>query len=89
MVAIYHDHFPNTLPGPGLHDGGAILRGYVSYLRDARGNIYKIEYAHDWATEENRYNGWRLTTWQGNDLDGQELWRPGISFSRYEYEDAD
>ncbi len=83
IVAIYHDHYMNTLPGPALRDGSPVIQGYVSYLRDARGNIYKIEYAKRWATEERRFNGWRLTTLKGKDLEGQENWRPGISFSRY------
>jgi hypothetical protein len=86
VVAVYHDHFTNTLPGPGLRDGDVLLNGFVHYLRDAWGNIYKIEYARHWATRNNRNNGWRLTTLKGHDLDGQEIWRPGISFSRYRYE---
>ncbi|CAM3722245.1 hypothetical protein [Parendozoicomonas haliclonae] len=84
VVAVYHDHFKNTLPGPGPGDGEPLRHGFVSYLRDAQGSLYKIEYSEAWKTEANKNNGWRLTTLRGKNLAGQQKWRPGIVFTRYE-----
>ena len=83
VVALFHDHTQDTLPGPGAGDGGPVFRGLVSYVKDERGSIYKIEFSERWKTPQNNNNGWRLTTLQGRDLPGQELWRPGIIFTRY------
>ena len=83
VVAIFHDHSRDTLPGPGAGDGGPVFRGLVSYLKDERGSFYKIEFSETWKTPGNKNNGWRLTTLKGRDLEGQKEWRPGIVFTRY------
>ena len=83
VVGVYNDHFQDTLPGPGHADSHPVLKGMVSYVRDVRGSIYKIEYSISWKTPANNDNGWRLTTLKGRDLVGQEQWRPGVIFTRY------
>jgi hypothetical protein len=80
-VAILHDHFQRTFPGPGADDALAVYRGYVQYVKDLNGNIYKIEF--DRSVADAGGNGWRLTTLQGRNLAGQENWVPGYVSARY------
>ncbi|WP_281647414.1 hypothetical protein [Parendozoicomonas sp. Alg238-R29] len=83
VVAIYHDHFRGTLPGPGTGDAGPVYKGWVSYIKDERGNIFKIEFSEQWKTPSNPRSGWRLTSLKGRSLPGQNMWYPGVTFTRY------
>ena len=83
ITGIYHDHFPGTRPGPGAGDAGPVFRGWVSYIKDERGNIFKIEFSRKWQTPNNPKSGWRLTSLKGRRLPGQKGWYPGVTFSRY------
>ncbi len=83
VLGVYHDHFRDTLPGPGTGDAAPLYHGIVSYIKDEKGNIFKIEFSERWKTPENEFNGWRLTTLKGRRLSGQSQWRPGIIFTRY------
>lgn len=83
ITGIYHDHFPGTRPGPGAGDAGPVYRGWVSYIKDERGNIFKIEFSRKWQTPDNPESGWRLTSLKGQHLPGQKNWYPGVTFSRY------
>jgi len=70
-VAVFHDHFQGTAPGPGGGDSLAIYKGLVNYVKDLNGNIYKIEFSKAWKTEKNKQNGWKLTKLRGKKLYGQ------------------
>ena len=83
ITGIYHDHFPGTRPGPGAGDAGPVYRGWVSYIKDERGNIFKIEFSRKWQTPDNAKSGWRLSSLKGRRLPGQNKWYPGVTFSRY------
>ncbi|MTI14883.1 hypothetical protein [Sansalvadorimonas verongulae] len=83
ITGIFHDHLPGTRPGPGAGDAGPVYKGWVSYIKDERGNIFKIEYSRAWKTPESPRSGWRLTSLVGRHLPGQKHWYPGVTFTRY------
>lgn len=82
-IAVIHDHFTPSAPGPGAGDAMAIYKGLVNYVKDLNGNIYKIEFSKEWKTENNKQNGWKLTKLRGKRLKNQRRWVPGFVNTDY------
>ncbi len=82
-LAVIHDHFSPSAPGPGAFDAKAIYKGMANYIKDLNGNLYKIEFSKKWKTKGNKQNGWKLTKLRGKSLKNQNRWVPGYVSDGY------